>query len=98
MSGPKVLYAEFTALPGRGDDVAALIAGLAQDVRREAGKVTFRPTRRADRPDAFVVWEEYADDDAFHAHLSAGYSARFNAALGPLIVEDGSRLTWLDAV
>jgi quinol monooxygenase YgiN len=43
----------------------------------------------------FVVVEAYRDEAAFAAHLAAPYGATFNAALGPLIVEDGSVLTFL---
>ena len=37
----------------------------------------------------------YRDEAAFDTHIAADYGAVFNAALGPLIEEDGSRLTWL---
>ena len=43
----------------------------------------------------FVVTEVYRDAAAFAAHLAAPYGADFNAALGPLIVERGSVLTFL---
>jgi quinol monooxygenase YgiN len=43
----------------------------------------------------FVVIEAYRDEEAFEAHLGAEYGAVFNAALGPLIVEDGSVLTFM---
>jgi quinol monooxygenase YgiN len=50
-------------------------------------------------PDAigrgFVVVEAYRDETAFAEHLAASYGAAFNAALGPLIEEDGSVLTFL---
>ncbi|WP_022892254.1 putative quinol monooxygenase [Agromyces subbeticus] len=43
----------------------------------------------------FVVTEAYRDAAAFAEHLAAPYGADFNAALGPLIVERGSVLTFL---
>ncbi|HET8778739.1 MAG TPA: putative quinol monooxygenase [Agromyces sp.] len=43
----------------------------------------------------FVVVEAYRDQAAFTEHLRAPYGAAFNAALGPLIEEDGSVLTFL---
>jgi len=89
------LYAEFTALPGREDDVAALLAGLTQDVRREPGNVVFDPYRRASNAREFFVYEVYRDADAFEAHITAPYGAVFNAALGDLIEGVGSVLTWL---
>ena len=43
----------------------------------------------------FVVTEVYRDAAAFAEHLAAPYGAEFNAALAPLIEEDGSVLTFL---
>ena len=43
----------------------------------------------------FVVTEVYRDAAAFAEHLAAPYGAEFNAALGPLIIERGSVLTFL---
>ncbi|MEC5152035.1 putative quinol monooxygenase [Cryobacterium sp. GrIS_2_6] len=92
---PVALFAEFTALPGRGDEVAALLAGLTVDVRREPGNVTFDPHRRVSDPLEFFVYEVYRDADAFQAHITAPYGTVFNAALGDLIKGEGSELTWL---
>ena len=98
-SNPRiVLTAGFTALPGRADEVDALIRGLAAEVRKEPGNLVFDVYRERRHPDRFLVFEVYADADAFDAHLGAGHGADFNAALEPLIVEEGSRLTFLDTV
>jgi quinol monooxygenase YgiN len=43
----------------------------------------------------FVVTEVYRDAAAFAEHLAAPYGADFNAALGRLVVERGSVLTFL---
>ncbi|SMG41402.1 putative quinol monooxygenase [Agreia pratensis] len=93
--GPKVLYAEFTALPGCEETVAELLAGLADEVRREPGCIEFAPYRVSTEPSRFFVYEVYLDDDAFTAHITAPYGRVFNERLVPLIVEDGSQLTWL---
>ena len=94
----KVLYAEFTALPGNADRVAELLAGLAADVRTEPGNVAFDAYQLADDETKFFVYEVYADEDAFRAHLAAPYGKPFNDALNPLIVEDHSQLTFLTSV
>ena len=104
------LIAEFTALPGREEEVERLLLALTQQVRREPGCLDFTPHRVAPAPLAgveasvaapvgrrFVVTERYRDASAFAAHLAAPYGPPFNAALGPLIEEDGSQLTFLDA-
>jgi len=102
------LLAEFTARSGREEEVARLLLALADDVRREPGCLEFA-THRVVAPPAsidiangpapigtrFIVTEAYRDEAAFAAHIAAPYGAVFNAALGPLIVEDGSVLTFV---
>jgi|SRR5215217_2307382 len=89
------LIAEFTALPGSGDTVAELLAGLATNVRREPGNIAFDCFRRLDNADKFVVYEIYRDKSAFASHILADYGAVFNARLRELIVEPNSVLTFL---
>ena len=101
------LVARFTAAPGREEEVAHLLLALTAKVREEPGCLAFEPYRVAAPPSGtgveggpepvgtgFVVVEAYRDE-AFAEHLAAPYGATFNAALGPLIVEDGSVLTFL---
>jgi len=92
----RTLYAEFTARPGHEADVERLVARLAGRVRQEPGNVSFIVHRRVDDPAAFFVYEEYADEAAFTAHIGADYGAAFNAELAAHILEPASRLTWLD--
>lgn len=105
------LVAEFTALAGREEEVERLLLALTAEVRREPGCLDFTPHRVAAPPPGsavtpgpapigarFVVTEVYRDASAFAAHLDAPYGAPFNAALGPLIVEDGSVLTFVRAL
>lgn len=89
------LLATFTSRPGSGASVADLLLGLAERVRVEPGNLVFEPSRGAEEPDSFTVFEVYRDAAAFEAHLAADYGAVFNAALALLIVEDGSRLEFL---
>lgn len=95
MTGEHVLYAEFHALPGRAEDVAALLAGYAEAVRTEPGNLTFAPHRVMADQHRFFVYERYQDDDAFHAHIASEHATEFNTALGPLVVGGGSVLTRL---
>ena len=105
------LIARFTALPGREEEVARLLLALTADVREEPGCLAFEPHRVVAAPSGsavnagpepigtrFIVVEAYRDEEAFAAHLAASYGATFNAALVPLIVEDGSILTFLSRV
>jgi quinol monooxygenase YgiN len=95
MSGPVVLYAEFTARPERLDEVEQLVTRLADDVRQEPGNQEFTVYQRVEEPCRFFVFERYVDRAAFEAHLAAPYGTAFNAALGGLIAESGSQLTFL---
>ena len=92
---PKILYAEFTAKPGAEDEVASMISGLAEDVRREPGNTEFTVYRERDNPSKFFVFEQYLDDAAFEAHIKAEYGVIFNQRLSSLIEEGESQLTWL---
>jgi quinol monooxygenase YgiN len=92
---PKILYAEFTAKPAAEDEVASMISGLAEDVRREPGNTEFTVYRERDNPRKFFVFEQYLDDAAFEAHIKAEYGVIFNQRLSSLIEEGESQLTWL---
>lgn len=93
-----ILYATFTASAGNVAAVTALLSAYTAAVRKEPGNVLFEALCKADEPESFFVYEEYADEAAFQAHLNASYGAPFNAALAPLIVEPQSRLTFLRRV
>jgi quinol monooxygenase YgiN len=92
---PVILYAEFTAKPGSETEVATLISGLAEDVRREPGNTEFTVYRERDNSRKFFVFEQYRDDASFDAHIGADYGLIFNQRLSSLIEEDESQLTWL---
>ena len=94
----KYLYAQFQAIEGHGDAVAALVAGYGSDVSAEPGNVRFDAHRLADDPDSFFVYEVYVDEAAFQSHIATPHCAAFNAALTPLVVGGGSTLTWLEPV
>lgn len=95
MTEPTILHATFTARPGEGDRVAALLADFADRVRAEEGNVVFDATRHIDDPDRFFVYEVYRDEAAFRAHLASPAGGPFNEALQQLIVEPSSVLTFL---
>jgi quinol monooxygenase YgiN len=91
----RILYAEFTALPGRESEVTELVRDLAELVREEPGNLVFSAAQKRDSPAQFFVYEEYTDAAAFATHLGADYGAAFNAKLGGLVVGGGSQLTFL---
>jgi quinol monooxygenase YgiN len=91
----KSLYAEFTAISGCEQQVTELLAELTELVRAEPGNIAFVPFTVQTAPRRFFVFEVYADEAAFEAHIRAVYGVTFNAALAPLIEGTGSDLTWL---
>lgn len=93
-----ILHATFTASAGNAAAIAALLSDYAATVRKEPGNVLFEASCKADQPESFFVYEEYADEAAFQAHLNAPYGAPFNAAITPLILEPQSLLTFLRRV
>jgi quinol monooxygenase YgiN len=97
MGEPVILHARFTARPEQLTTVERLIRGLAADVAQEPGNVEFTVYQEALDRCRFFVFERYVDRAAFEAHLAADYGAAFNAKLTDLIVENGSRLTFLRA-
>jgi quinol monooxygenase YgiN len=91
----RILYAEFTALPGSESSVTDLVRDLTELVRQEPGNLVFAAARKRDDPAKFFVYEEYADAAAFATHLAADYGTAFNTKLAELVVGGGSELTFL---
>lgn len=89
------LYAEFTAKSGTESVVEELILAYADVVRSEPGNSRFEVYRRQEDPAKFVVFECYADEAAFRAHLSHPAGHAFNERLVPLIEEEQSVLSFL---
>lgn len=93
-----ILYAEFTAIPGKGEKVADLLRDLSIKVRSEPGNVLFLAHREADNSDRFFIYETFIDSKAFAYHVSADYGIEFNRELESNIIEGRSQLTWLNIV
>lgn len=62
------VIARYRAKPGRGDDVAAVLARHITATRAEKGCVQFEVSRSTDNRDEFVLYEKYVDEAAFDAH------------------------------
>ena len=92
------LVAQIRALPGHEAEVESMLAQYGKTVRQEAGNRIFAVNKSADDSHLFVVYEEYASQEAFQAHLRAEYGAVFNTALAPLVVGGRSELQMLQPV
>lgn len=91
----KSLYAEFTAIAGCEQRVAELLTELTELVRAEPGNIAFVAFTLESHPSRFFVFEVYANDAAFDAHIKSAHSVMFNTQLAPLIEGTSSELTWL---
>jgi quinol monooxygenase YgiN len=92
----KTLPAEFSARPGCEEYVAELVKDYFRQVREEPGNLAFEVyTEQQSDPLTYWIFEVYADEAAFQAHLAASYGALSNAELQQLINEKESVLTFL---
>ena len=82
------LIVHYQAKPGMGDEVAALLARHTAATRAEPGNLDFVALRGTEDPDSFMLYERYADSDAFEAHTaSPHYEGIAVAQIRPLLAE-----------
>ncbi len=94
----KALFAEFHVIEGNEEKVRTLVAELASRVREEPGNIAFEAHTLASNPNHYFVYEVYADDAAFRAHLEQEHGRIFNTALEPLVEGGASSLTHLATI
>ena len=84
---PFTIIADLAALPGRGGEVAAAVAGSGAVglTRAEPGCLEYDISRDSDAPDRFVAYERWRNLAALRAHLSSAHFAAVGAALGGLL-------------
>jgi quinol monooxygenase YgiN len=75
-----VVIARWTAKPGEEEAVAAALEKLAPPSREESGCLKYLVNRSLSDPRVFLLFEEYADEDAYKTHSESDHFARF--ALG----------------
>jgi quinol monooxygenase YgiN len=86
--GEVALVVHYQALPGKGDEVAALLARHTAATRAEPGCRDFVALRGAQDPDSFVLYERYDDEDAFRAHqASPHFEGIAVAQIRPLLAD-----------
>lgn len=66
-----------TAKPGTEDALRAQLLALVDATRAEPGCVDFHVHQHAQDATRFVVYENFADQAAFDAHLNAAYTKTF---------------------
>ena len=90
------VVAVITALPGRREEVLALLRANMPNVHAEAGCIDYQPFVDAEGfgafqapvgPDALVVLETWESAEALKAHAVAPHMAAYGKASKPLIAE-----------
>jgi len=82
------LIVHYQAQPGRGNEVAALLARHTAATRAEPGNLDFVALRGTEDPDSFVLYERYESEEAFKAHqASPHFEGIAVAQIRPLLAE-----------
>jgi quinol monooxygenase YgiN len=66
-----VVIAQWTAKPDEVDEVARCLGALGQASRAEPGNLQYTVHRDPADPRIFVIYEQYADEAAFQAHVDS---------------------------
>jgi quinol monooxygenase YgiN len=66
-----VLLATWTAREGEEQEVERVLQRLAPASRAEAGCIAYRVQRSVDDPRRYVIYECYADEQAFQSHIES---------------------------
>lgn len=70
----------FKFAPEDRADVAATVALLAAESRREPGCVTYIPHQVQDDPDTILIYEQYRDPEALEAHRATEHFKKYAIA------------------
>ncbi|MFF8819015.1 putative quinol monooxygenase [Leucobacter sp. NPDC015123] len=82
------VIARYSASPETADEVAALLPQLAAGSRTEPGNISYTITRDLERPEEFVIVEEYASAADFAAHRETEHFTQIGlGTIIPLLVE-----------
>ena len=77
------VIAKWTAKPGEAEEVERCLAAITPLARAEPGNLQYTVHRDPDDPQVFVIYEQYADEAAFQAHVDAPHFKQI--ALGDAI-------------
>lgn len=69
------VVATWIAKPGEEEAVAEAVSKLVEPSRNEPGNLYYQPHRDPENAAHFVIYEQYADRDAFEAHLASDHFA-----------------------
>jgi quinol monooxygenase YgiN len=71
-----VVSAHWRAKEGKADRLAAVIEELAPPSREEPGNLFYQAHRAVEDPQLFYLYEQYADEAAYQAHMDSDHFTR----------------------
>jgi quinol monooxygenase YgiN len=79
------MLVKFTAQPGRGAELAKVLADTADEIANEPGTLLWQVDRQANQPDVVFLYERYRSADALDAHNGTELNNVTRAATGALM-------------
>jgi autoinducer 2-degrading protein len=71
-----IQFVQFTFAPEDGDKAEAILRELREASRKEEGVIAFEVARSQEKPNVFVLWEEYRDEAALNFHKATEHYSR----------------------
>jgi len=71
-----VIVARWRPREGERDKIEAILRELVREVRKEPGNLQFTAQRSNDDPDEFLLYEQYASEQAFRDHQQTPHFKR----------------------
>ena len=87
-----VVSALWRAKEGKEDRLIEVIEEMTPPSRREPGNLFYQAQRSTGDPRLFFIYEQYVDEDAYHAHMDSEHFTRLvkHEAI-PELLEDRER-------
>jgi len=89
------LIASMDILPGFEEDVKEAITTLGTATHKEPGSELFEIHTRNDSPNSIIVYEVYANENAFEMHRAEPYAAEFFEFVKGKIKDDKIEIVYL---
>lgn len=84
-----VVVARLRAKPGLDDRLRETLLQVSEPSRAEPGNLVYQAHQSTEDPRWFVVYEQYVDEAAYHAHAASEHFARHIARYAvPELIEE----------
>ena len=81
------IMVRYKSKPGMEDVMASALAKSVAATRREPGCLQFVIYRSVEKPDAFVIYEQYGDADAVAAHRETPHYLEMHRVVAPILAD-----------